>query len=105
MTTSVVAAFVLPPVAIATSMLARRHIAGAGLHPVVGAVVTGLAFAAVSYAVMTRQNMRAAASKAALLGFVVAQGTLIPRAKTVMGAIAFVLLVTMLTINLRNVEQ
>jgi hypothetical protein len=102
---SVVAAVVMPLVAITFSALARPWLIQRGLHPVTAAALAGLVFAAGAYRVLTDQGARAVVSKAALLGFVVAQSTLIPKAKSVSGAIAFVALVTILTINLRNIEQ
>lgn len=103
---SLVLKLVLPLLAVTFALVVRPHMAtGWGLKPWVAATVAGTAYALFAYAVMAQRGSRAAESRALFMGLVVAQTVLLPRAKTLGAAAAFVLSVTMLFIYVQNVEQ
>jgi exosortase/archaeosortase len=103
---STVLRLVLPLLAVTFALVARPHLATTlALKPWVAALLAGAAYGLFAYSIMVSRGTRAAESRAVFMALVVAQTVLLPRAKTLGAAIAFVISVTLLFIYVQNIEQ
>ena len=102
---SVVTRLVLPLLAVSFALVSRPYLSSFGLKPWTAALAAGAGYGVFAYAVMASRGARAAASRATLMGLVVAQTVLVPRARSLGAAVGFVITVTLLFIHVRNIEQ